>query len=539
MWMVAYLCLNFMAVAEAGGTGCLSLKTTVREQYESLVKVKRENNMDSILAIDQGTTNSKAILVEKSGEVIPLASRSLTVSYPRPAWVEQDPLAIWQSIMEVIQESLQNKPDLAALGISNQRESVVLWERESGNAVGPCVVWQCQRGAALCQELKAQRLEPIVRERTGLPLDPMFSTSKMRWLLDNTENGHARAAAGELCLGTIDSWLLFKLTGGRIHACDMTNASRTQLFNLHELQWDDELLSYFDIPAAALPQVRPSSYIYGETMPLGNLPGGIPIAALIGDSHAALFGHAGFQPGSIKATYGTGSSLMTPTARPITSQNGLATTIAWAQESGVTYALEGNIYITGAAVQWLGQLLGLTDAPHKIEALANSVPDTDSVYFVPAFVGLGAPHWNDSVRGLITGLTRGTTAAHLARATLESIAYQIKDVFDVMQAEADTELQMLLADGGPSQNSFLMQFQADIIDCPVSPSLTPVVSALGAAYLAGLAAGLWASETEIAELPRSRKTFESNMQSDRRNSLYAGWKEAIQQATCGAKPERK
>lgn len=481
----------------------------------------------TILAIDQGTTNTKAIVVDALGEITQQSSRPLTVSYPQPAWVEQDPRAIWQSVEDVINECLSNKPNMAAIGISNQRESVVLWERRTGLPVGPCVIWQCQRGASLCHELKSQGLDSLVLARTGLTLDPMFSASKMRWLLDNAENGPARAEAGELCVGTVDSWLLFNLTGGQVFACDVTNASRTQLFNLHQLQWDEELLVHFGIPAAALPEVKPSSTIYGETVRMGNLPAGIPIAALIGDSHAALYGHAGFQPGAIKATYGTGSSLMTPTERPIPSQNGLATTIAWARESKVTFALEGNIYVTGAAVQWLGQLLNLPDAPEEIEALAATVPDARGVYLVPAFVGLGAPHWNDAARGLITGLMRDTTAAHLARATLESIAYQIRDVFDIMQAESGTELQMLLADGGPSQNDLLMQFQADIIGCPVLPSTSPVVSAIGAAYLAGLAVGQWMSEEEIAGLPRPRKRFEPQMPGLKRAEYYRGWQRAV------------
>lgn len=479
-----------------------------------------------ILAIDQGTTNTKAILVANTGQVLRRSSQPLAVSYPQPAWVEQDPLAIWQSVQAVIDECLQDNPALAAIAVSNQRESVVLWERETGLPVGPCVIWQCQRGAALCQKLKAQGLESLVHQRTGLTLDPMFSASKMHWLLEHTADGFNRASAGELCLGTIDSWVLFKLTGGRVHACDMTNASRTQLFDLHRQQWDAELLASFDIPQSALPTIKPSSTIYGETVATGSLPAGIPIASLIGDSHAALFGHAGFQPGAIKATYGTGSSLMTPMPTPVISQRGLSTTIAWATPEKTTYALEGNIYVTGAAVQWLGQLLGLKETDH-IETLAATVTDTLGVYLVPAFVGLGAPHWNDSARGLITGLTRGTTPAHVARATLESITYQIRDVFDAMQAEAGVELKTLLADGGPSRNNFLMQFQADILGCPVQRNLSGDVSALGAAYLAGLAVGLWGSEAEIAALPRPHDLFEPHLPAETRANLYHGWQQAV------------
>jgi glycerol kinase len=480
-----------------------------------------------LLAIDQGTTNTKAILVDGTGVVLARASRPLTVSYPQSAWVEQDPVALWQSVQSAIDECLQGAPDLAAVAVTNQRESVVLWERASGRPLGPCVIWQCQRGAAFCHELSAQGLEPKLRTRTGLTIDPMFSASKMRWLLQNTPEGSQRAAAGELCLGTVDSWVLFNLTGGRVHACDMTNASRTQLFDLQELQWDAELLALFDIPLAALPEVKASSALYGETVGHGNLPGGIPIAGMIGDSHGALFGHAGFQPGTIKATYGTGSSLMTPTPNPVISQRGLSTTVAWAYPQRATYALEGNIYVTGAAVEWYGQLLGLERPAQAIEALAASAADAEGVYLVPAFVGLGAPHWSSDTRGLITGLTRGSTAAHLARATLESIAYQVRDVFDVMQVEAGTSLQVLLADGGASQNDLLMQFQADILGCPVLRSASSDVSALGAAYLAGLAVGLWASEAEIAGLPRPQDRFEPHMGDTQRAALYAGWQAAV------------
>lgn len=482
-----------------------------------------------ILAIDQGTTNTKAILVNISGRVIRRASQALEVSYPQPTWVEQDPLAIWQSVQAVIDECLQDHPPLAAVAITNQRESVVLWDRQSGLPLGPCVVWQCQRGATLCQELYVKGLEPLVRQRTGLTIDPMFSASKMRWLLDQSPDTRRRAEAGDLCLGTIDSWVLFNLTGGRVHACDMTNASRTQLFDLHRRQWDAELLDVFAIPAATLPEINPSSAIYGESAAKGNLPAGIPIASLIGDSHAALFGQAGFEPGTIKATYGTGSSLMTPMPAPVISQHGLSTTIAWDQPQKTTYALEGNIYVTGAAVQWLGQLLGLNDAD-PIEKLAAEVADTGGVYLVPAFVGLGAPHWNETARGLITGLTRGSSPAHLARATLESIAYQVRDVFDAMQAEAGVALTKLLVDGGASRNNLLMQFQADILGCPVQRNLSGDVSALGAAYLAGLAVGWWQSEVEIAALPRPHDSFEPQLAPEKRAALYHGWQQAVARA---------
>ena len=484
----------------------------------------------TILAIDQGTTNTKALLVDANGAVLKRAARPLAVHYPQAAWVEQDPLALWQSVQAAVAECLAGMPTPLAVAVTNQRESVVLWERATGEPLGPCVIWQCQRGATLCQTLRAQGLESTIRSRTGLTIDPMFSASKLRWLLDQTTDGQARAAAGELCLGTVDSWVLFNLTGGRVHACDATNASRTQLFNLQRLAWDDELLAIFGIPKAALPQVHASSHIYGGTVRQGNLPAGLPIASLIGDSHGALYGHAGFQPGAIKATYGTGSSLMTPTAVPVLSQQGLSTTVAWSYPAAATYALEGNIYVTGAAVEWYGQLLGLAEPATAIEALAASTPDSGGVYLVPAFVGLGAPHWQSDARGIITGLTRGSTPAHLARATLEAIAYQVRDVFDVMQSEADTPLQVLLADGGASQNDLLMQFQADILGCPVLRSSSADVSALGAAYLAGRAIGLWQNEQAIAALPRTQDRFEPQMDAAQRAMLYAGWQNAVKRA---------
>ena len=482
----------------------------------------------NILAIDQGTTNTKTLLVDSSGAVLARGSRPTAIHYPRPGWVEQDALEVWRCTREAINDCLGavDNPDLVAVAVTNQRETSLVWERVTGKPVGPCVVWQCRRTIPFCNELKAQKLEPLLQERTGLQVDPMFSASKIRWILKHTSDGFRRAAQGELCAGNIDAWVLWKLTGGAVHATDVTNASRTQLLNLRRLEWDEEMLGIFGIPAAALPEIKPSSAIYGETLPIDSLPGGVPIACLIGDSHASLYGLGGFRPGSIKTTYGTGSSLMTPTSNPVISENGLSTTIAWAREE-VTYALEGNIYATGAAVQWLGQLLGLNDPGSDIEKLARSVKDTDGVYFVPALAGLGAPHWEESARGVITGLTRGSGAGHLARATLEAIAYQVRDVFDVMQAEAGTSLNTLLADGGGSRNDLLVQFQADVINCPVLRSTSTDVSPLGATYLAGLAIGLWANETEIESLVPARDRFEPQISPHRREAMYAGWQQAV------------
>ena len=483
---------------------------------------------ENILAIDQGTSNTKALLVGPSGDVLARASQPTPIDYPQAGWVEQDALAIWRCTREAIDQCLSRfpEPDLAAVAISNQRETSLVWERATGQPIGPCVVWQCQRTASFCHELKAQGIEPLLRERTGLQLNPMFSASKIRWLLDHAADGHRRAEQGELCAGNVDAWLLWNLTGGAVHATDMTNASRTLLLNLRSLEWDTKALDIFGLPAVALPDIRPSSYIYGETVPVGRLPGGIPIASLIGDSHAALFGQGGFKPGSIKTTYGTGSSLMTPTNGLVFSKRGLSTTIAWAR-GGATYALEGNIYATGAAVDWFGRLLGLDEPGPGVERLARAVEDSGGVYFVPALVGLGAPHWNESAQGLIAGLTHRAGPGQLARAALEAIAYQVRDVFDVMQAEAGAPLQTLLADGGASRNDLLMQFQADIIGCPVMRSRSTDISPLGAAFLAGLAVGLWHDMAEIERFAPPRDHFEPKMSFQRREALYGGWQEAV------------
>jgi glycerol kinase len=487
-----------------------------------------------ILAIDQGTTNTKALLVDDAGRIVARAARPLTQHYPHPAWVEQDPLAIWQSVREAGDAALAQagRPALAAIAVTNQRETVMLWERRSGQPLGPAVGWQCQRGAALCAELRARGVGAAVRARTGLTLDPMFSASKARWLLDQLPDGAARAAAGEICLGTMDAWVLWNLSGGATHACDWTNASRTQLFNLHTLAWDSELLDLYGLPLAMLPQARPSSAVQGVSVPCGLLPGGVPVTSLIGDSHAALFGHASFGAGTVKATYGTGSSLMAPTPTVVPSAHGLSSTVAWGRAPGLaTYALEGNIYATGAAVQWLGETLRLPEPAAGIETLAAQVPDSGGVYFVPAFSGLGAPHWDERARGLFCGITLGTTAAHLARAAIEAVAYQVRDVFDALEADLGAPLQVLLADGGASRNDPLMQFQADILGRPVLRSESAELSALGAAYLAGLAVGVWAGEDEIARLAQHGTRFAPRLAEAARAALYRGWREALARAT--------
>jgi glycerol kinase len=458
----------------------------------------------------------------------------LKQTYPQPAWVEQDPLELWDSVAQAIDDCISQvrTADLTAFAVSNQRESVTVWDRHTGQPLGPVIVWQCRRTAAFCEQLRTDGLQPLLQERTGLTIDPLFSASKMRWLLDHIEDGQGRAERGELCLGTVDSWLLWNLTGGAVHATDLTNASRTQLLDIHTLEWSDELLQIFDVPRPALPIKKPTSAVYGTTVSTGYLPAGVPIAAVIGDSHAALFGQAGFLPGSVKATYGTGSSLMTPTDRPVASNHGLSTTIAWALgPQDVTYALEGNISFTGGAIQWLGELLSLTDPAQAVADLASRVEGPEGVYIVPAFAGLGAPYWNASARGLITGITRSTTASHLARAAIESIAYQVRDVYDIMRAESGRDFDVLLADGGATRNDILMQFQADITGKPVQRNLSTDVSGMGAAYLAGLAIETWSSLEEIAHLPRACDRFEPRMLAEERDRLYAEWERAVARTT--------
>ena len=488
-------------------------------------------NQPLILAVDQGTTNTKAILVDARGSVVARASRPMDVAYPRPGWVQQDADAIWQAVRTCIDECLEaaDSPAPGAIAISNQRETGVAWDRTSGQPIGPAVTWQCRRSAELCESLRAAGRGPAITARTGLPVDPMFTAGKLRWLLDSVPDGRARAEAGELRVGTIDSWLLWNLTGGVQHRTDISNASRTQLMDLAAGAWDAELCELFGVPLPALPEILPSSERFGESVAVGALPAGVPIAALIGDSHAALFGHAGFAAGSVKATYGTGSSLMMATPLRLAAGGGLAATVAWGLETTV-YALEGNIYVTGAAVQWLADFAGLS-GPAAVAELAAGTPSAEGVYLVPAFVGLGAPHWDDAARGLVSGLTRGSSLAQLARATIESIAYQVRDVFEVMQDASGDSLAVLLADGGVTRNGQLMQFQADILGLPVQRNDTPELSAMGAAYLAGLTTGMWASTDEIAALPRSVVRFEPDMAADERERLYDGWQEAVARAT--------
>ena len=488
-----------------------------------------------ILAIDQGTTGSTALLFDKDGRVVSSAYREVKQIYPQPGWVEQDPKELLQSSITVARESLEKAEvtlsQIKSLGITNQRETTIVWDRHTGEPVANAIVWQCRRTAPLCEELKQKGLSQTIMEKTGLIIDAYFSATKLRWLLDNITQGQQRARNGDLLFGTVDSWLVWNLTGGAVHITDYSNACRTMLFNIHTLQWDSELMSLFDIPEAVLPEVMPSSQIYGETTAglLGDAR--VPLSAMAGDQQAALFGQACYETGMAKNTYGTGSFVLLNTGvKPVNSKKGLVTTIAWGLPSGVNYAMEGSIFITGAAVQWLRDGLGIIETAAESEAMARSVSDNGGVYFVPALAGLGAPYWDMYARGTIVGLTRGTTPNHLVRATLEAIAYQARDVIEAMGTEAGLQVPLLRVDGGGTANEFLMQFQADILGIPIQVAAIAETTALGAAYLAGLAVGFWQGTAEIARKWQASRTYEPNMSTDQREVLYSGWKRAVERA---------
>ena len=488
-----------------------------------------------ILVIDQGTTGSAALLFNEEGQIVSSADREIRQIYPHPGWVEHDPQEIFRTSLVVAQEALHKAVVTASqvkgMGITNQRETTVVWDRHTGEPVSNAIVWQCRRTAPLCEELKQRGLSEFIKEKTGLPIDAYFSATKLRWILDHIPDGQRRAQHGDLLFGTIDSWLIWNLSGGAIHITDYSNASRTMLFNIHNLEWDRELLAILDIPEAVLPQAMPSSQLYGETAAglLGDAR--IPLGGIAGDQQAALFGQACYDACMAKNTYGTGSFILLNTGdRPITSEKGLVTTVAWGLEGGVTYAIEGSIFITGAAVQWLRDGLDLIKSAAESETLARSVPDNGGVYFVPALVGLGAPYWDMYARGTIVGLTRGTTKGHLARATLEAIAYQTRDVIDVMSAEACLQVALLRVDGGGTANSLLMQFQADVLGVPIQPALVAETTSLGVAYLAGLAVGLWRDTAQLARMWRAAKTYEPKMSADQRETLYANWRRAVERA---------
>jgi glycerol kinase len=492
-----------------------------------------------ILALDQGTTGSRAVVVDPDGAVRGSGYVELTQHYPRPGWVEHDAEEIWQTTVRAIRQALGTAritaAEVAAIGITNQRETVVLWERASGRPVHRAIVWQCRRTAPFCERLKADGAEPEFRRKTGLILDPYFSGTKIRWLLDEVPGARSRAERGELAFGTVDSWLLWRLTGGAVHATDPSNASRTLCFDIHTLRWDEGLCKVLGVPLAILPVVKPSAGVFGETA-AGELPAGVPVTGIAGDQQSALFGQCCIEPGMAKNTYGTGCFLLLNTgSTPIASERGLLTTVAWQLEGAVTYALEGSVFIGGAVVQWLRDGLGVIATAAESEALAMSVGDTGGVYLVPAFTGLGAPHWDPYARGILVGLTRGTTRAHIARAALEAIAYQNRDVLEAMSAEAAAPLRALRVDGGAAANNFLCQFQADVLQVEVLRPVITETTAMGAAFLAGVGAGVWKMDT-LAGRWRLERRFAPSADPGARAAGYAGWSRAIERARGWAAP---
>jgi glycerol kinase len=488
-----------------------------------------------VLALDQGTTSSRAILFDVRGAVVAIDQHEFTQHFPKPGWVEHDAEEIWETQLRAARGALlaarATAADVAAIGITNQRETTVVWERATGRPIHRAIVWQSRQTADLCAELRSRGLEDEVRRRTGLVIDAYFSATKVRFILDAVPGAQARAERGELAFGTIDSWLLHRLTGGRVHATEPSNASRTMLWDIHARDWSDRLLAELRIPRALLPEVRESSGAFGETDPAW-LGGAVPIAGMAGDQQAALFGQGCFTPGSAKNTYGTGCFLLMNTGREApASKSGLVTTVAWGLGGGVEYALEGSIFVAGAAVQWLRDGLGLLANAAETEAVAHSVEDTGGVYLVPAFVGLGAPYWDERARGLLVGITRGTTRAHVVRAALEAIAYQSRDVVHCFERDAGLALDALRVDGGACRNDFLMQFQADMLGVPVQRPPVLEVTALGAAALAGLAVGFWRDRNALAAATgQGAVRFEPRMSADRRDALYAGWQRAVERS---------
>lgn len=490
--------------------------------------------MAYILSLDEGTTSARAIVFAADGSVAAVAQREFTQYFPQPGWVEHDPHEIWSTQMGVAVEALGRaglQPrDVAAVGITNQRETTVLWDRASGRAIANAIVWQDRRTAGLCDQLRAAGAEALIQERTGLLIDAYFSASKIAWLLDHVPDARARAEAGQLAFGTVDSWLVWQLTSGRLHLTDATNASRTMLFNIHTGEWDDDLLRLFNIPRALLPQVRGSSEVYGEITTALGLEG-LPLAGIAGDQQAALFGQMCTQPGLTKNTYGTGCFMLQHAGdRAIVSRHRLLTTVARKMGSRMEYALEGSVFTAGAVVQWLRDGLGLIATSSEVDTLAASVPDNGGVYLVPAFAGLGAPHWDPYARGVLVGLSRGATRAHLARAALEGIAFQVADLADAMSADTGTPVTELRVDGGACRSDLLMQFQADLLGVPVVRPAVTETTALGAAYLAGLAVGVWKNEEEIARQRVVERRFEPSAQSARVQSLRRRWNAAVERA---------
>ena len=485
-----------------------------------------------IMALDSGTTSNRCILFDREGNIRSMAQKEFTQYFPQPGWVEHDANEIWQSQLSVAREAMRSigasYDEIAAIGITNQRETTVVWDRTTGQPICRAIVWQCRRTADYTDELKAKGLTESFRQKTGLVIDPYFSGTKVRWILENIEGARERAAHGDLLFGTIDTWLMYKLTKGRIHVTDYSNASRTMLFNINTLRWDEDILRELDIPASMLPEVKPSSCIYGESDP-EFFGGAIPIAGAAGDQQAALFGQTCFEEGEAKNTYGTGCFMLMNTGeKPVFSENGLLTTIAWGLDGKVSYALEGSVYVAGAAIQWLRDELKLIDGSPDSEYFATRVKDTAGCYVVPAFTGLGAPHWDPYARGAIMGLTRGVNKYHLIRATLESLAFQTNDVLRAMELDSGIRLGSLKVDGGASMNNFLMQFQADIMSAPVHRPVCVETTAMGAAYLAGLAVGFWADKEDVRRHWSMEREFLPSMDEAERDAEIAGWNKAVE-----------
>ena len=488
--------------------------------------------MSYIMALDAGTTSARCILFDHSGTICAMAQRELANFFPQEGWVEQDAEEIWQTQLQVCRETMEqldiDGTEIAAIGIANQRETTIVWDKATGKPIAPAIVWQCRRTADMAEALKQRGLEETIRHKTGLTIDAYFSATKLHWILQEVEGAQARAERGELLFGTVDCWLIWNLTEGRVHATEYSNAARTMLFNIHTLRWDEEICEILHIPQAMLPKVAETSGLIGTTTLLG---GNIPISGAAGDQQAALFGQHCFAAGEAKNTYGTGCFLLMNTgSTPVQSQNGLLTTIAWGMNGEVNYALEGSVFVAGAAIQWLRDQLGLIEHASDTEALARSVENTGGVYLVPAFVGLGAPYWDPYARGTLVGLTRGTGRAHIVRATLESLAYQTADVLEAMQNDAGVPLRSLRVDGGACANNFLMEFQTDIIGVPIVRPQCVETTALGAAYLAGLAVGYWESREEIRRNAAIDRQFQPNMPEEQRVPLRQDWKRAVERA---------
>jgi len=492
--------------------------------------------MKYILSIDQGTTGSRAVVYDKKGKSVAWSYHEFPQYFPKPGWVEHDPEEIWESVNKSIQAVLKKVPpdSIIAIGITNQRETTVVWDKKTGKPVYNAIVWQCRRTAGRAEELKAEGISRKVKGKTGLPIDAYFSATKIEWILNKILNpkskilNKSKIQSSKLLFGTTDSWILWRLTGGKVHATDFTNASRTMLFNINTLKWDDELLKVFNIPKKMLPEVKPSSGMFGKTEKIGRLPEGIPICGIAGDQQAALFGQACFEAGSVKNTYGTGAFLLLNTGKKrVNSKHGLITTLGWGSKGEPVYVLEGSIFIAGAAIQWLRDGLGLMKKSSESEKLALSLKDNEGVYFVPALVGLGAPYWRPDARGLITGITRGTTKAHLVRAALEAMCYSTKDVIDAMQKDSGLKIKELKIDGGAAANDFLCRFQADILGCRVVRPKVIETTSLGAAYLAGLAVGYWKNTDEIKKCWISGEIFCPDKNKSKAKVLYGGWLNAV------------